>query len=34
MFLFFSNCLDCAGSALVTALGTLAIPVLLGRVSF
>ena len=34
MFLFFSNRLGCAGSLLVTALGTLLILALLGYVSF
>jgi hypothetical protein len=33
MFLFFSNRLGCAGSLLVTALGTLAILIVLGWIS-
>lgn len=33
MFLFFSNRLGCAGSLLVTAVGTLVILVLLGWIS-
>jgi hypothetical protein len=34
MFLFFSNRLGCAGSLLVTALGTLVLLALLGWINF